>query len=65
MAGKERRGSNGPSLKVRDLLRALKAKCLDCCAGVRAEVDKCKARDCPLFGYRRAQGDAEASLPTA
>lgn len=33
-------------------LRAIRAKCLDCCAGQVAEVRRCELENCPLFPYR-------------
>lgn len=32
--------------------KAIRLKCLDCCAGQAAEVRKCPAVDCPLWRYR-------------
>lgn len=34
------------------LLSAIRAKCLDCCAGSRKEVERCKIDYCPLWQYR-------------
>ena len=36
----------------RPLLRAIRAKCPDCCVGSPGEVRQCKCTDCPLFPYR-------------
>ena len=33
-------------------LRAIRLKCLDCCAGQAREVRLCAANDCPLWIYR-------------
>ena len=33
-------------------LKAIKAKCLDCCCGDRATVKECPVRDCPLWQFR-------------
>lgn len=33
-------------------IKAIKAKCLDCCCGRRAEVKECPAKTCPLWRYR-------------
>lgn len=35
------------------VLRAIRAKCLDCSGGIRAEVDDCLVRTCPLYPFRR------------
>ena len=45
--------SNKPSSDV--LLVAIRAKCLDCCGGMRKEVHNCKIADCPLWPYRRSE----------
>jgi len=33
-------------------LKAIRLKCLDCCAGSRKEVRLCPAKDCPLWPFR-------------
>jgi len=33
-------------------MKAIRAKCLDCCAGQPSEVRNCGAEDCPLYPYR-------------
>lgn len=33
-------------------MKAIRAKCLDCCCGSSVEVKLCPATDCPLFVYR-------------
>ena len=33
-------------------LKAIRQKCLDCCAGQVAEVRRCTVEKCPLFPYR-------------
>lgn len=33
-------------------LKAIRAKCLDCCCGSVAEVRKCTAVGCPLYPFR-------------
>lgn len=32
--------------------KAIKAKCLDCSGGIRAEVRRCTATNCPLWPFR-------------
>lgn len=32
--------------------KAIRLKCIDCCAGNMAEVRKCPAEHCPLWRYR-------------
>lgn len=33
-------------------IKAIKAKCLDCCCGQREEVRECPAKTCPLWQFR-------------
>ena len=33
-------------------LKAIRAKCLDCCCGQYSEVKLCPVKDCPLYPYR-------------
>lgn len=33
-------------------MRAIRAKCIDCCAGVVKEVRNCPCKDCELFPFR-------------
>ena len=33
-------------------IKAIKAKCLDCCCGNRNEVKECVITDCSLYPYR-------------
>ena len=33
-------------------IKAIKAKCLDCCCGQREEVKLCPVEDCPLWAFR-------------
>lgn len=32
--------------------KAIRLKCIDCCAGQMAEVRKCELTNCPLWRYR-------------
>ena len=32
--------------------KAIRLKCLDCCAGQQKEVKLCPAEDCPLYRFR-------------
>lgn len=43
-------------MNVQTLERAIRAKCLDCCGGMRNEVRDCKLQYCPLWPYRSAGG---------
>lgn len=33
-------------------MKAIRAKCIDCCCGSMEEVKLCPASDCPLYEYR-------------
>ena len=33
-------------------MKAIRAKCLDCCCGQYKEVELCPCSDCPLYPYR-------------
>lgn len=43
-------------------LKAIRRKCLDCCAGSANEVKLCGAEDCPLYAYRF--GKIPSEVPT-
>ena len=44
---------------VKDLLSAIRKKCMDCCGNMRSEVQACRIKDCPLYPYRRNAVDDE------
>lgn len=39
-------------IKVLTPIKAIRAKCTDCCAGQLREVFKCPCKTCPLYPYR-------------
>lgn len=39
-------------MKVLTPLKAIRARCLDCCCGQPKEVRACTAQKCPLYPYR-------------
>lgn len=43
-------------------MKAMRAKCLDCCCGDSKEVTACNMVDCPLWWYRLGTGDAIKTL---
>lgn len=45
-------------------LKAIRAKCLDCCAGQVAEVRRCGLGNCPLFLYRFGKRPKEGTDTT-
>lgn len=53
-AGTKKR--SGPDLKASlTPMRAIRAKCLDCCCGQIGEVRLCPCDDCPLHAYRHGR----------
>jgi hypothetical protein len=43
-------------------IKAIRAKCKDCCANQLAKIRKCEITDCPLYPYRmgrRPKGKSE------
>lgn len=38
--------------KVMTPMKAIRAKCLDCCAGQYSEVKMCPCTNCPLYDFR-------------
>ena len=48
---------------ARELQRAIRAKCLECCGGMRGEVRGCRITGCALWPYRMAGAEAVAAPP--
>lgn len=46
----------------RNPLKAIRAKCIDCCGGNSAEVRKCTATGCPLWPFRMNKNPFHASF---
>jgi hypothetical protein len=46
-------------------LKAIRAKCLDCCCGQVAEVRACPDKTCPLWGYRMGHRPSPADVKAA
>lgn len=40
-------------VKKGELRKAMRAKCIECCAGQEGEVRECPVADCTLFPFRR------------
>lgn len=40
------------SRHIRELIQAIRAKCLDCSDNSPSEVDLCPVQNCPLYPYR-------------
>ena len=38
--------------KILTPLKAIRAKCMECCCGQAKEIKLCNLSDCPLFPYR-------------
>ena len=45
--------------------KAIRLKCLDCCAGNSAEVRRCDLKRCPLWRYRMGQESKAEMTPHA
>ena len=43
------------AMKKRTPIRAIRDKCLDCCANQYGEVENCPSKDCALWPYRKGQ----------
>ena len=43
-------------------VKAMRAKCLDCCCGQAKEVRNCPATDCPLWPYRMGKNPTRAGI---
>lgn len=39
-------------MTITNPVKAIRAKCLDCCAGEKTEVKLCPSADCPLYPFR-------------
>ena len=46
------------------LLKVIREKCLDCCAGQHCEVRKCHIKECPLWPYRMGKNPYHSRLMT-
>lgn len=43
-------------------MKAIRAKCLDCCCGQVQEVRLCPCADCPLYPYRMGRRPKNAAV---
>ena len=41
-------------------MKAIRLKCLDCCAGQLLEINKCHIEKCPLWKYRTGHRPKDA-----
>ncbi len=39
-------------MKILTPIKAIRAKCKDCCAGQLAKIRRCQIEECPLHPYR-------------
>lgn len=44
--------------------KAIRLKCIDCCAGQMAEVRKCELTSCPLWRYRMGKEENDELRPS-
>ena len=45
-------------------IKAIRAMCIDCCAGLPKEVRLCSIEKCPLYPYRMGHRPKDSDLPT-
>ena len=45
-------------------IKAIRAKCLDCCGGQTKEVRLCSIEKCPLYQYRMGHRPKAEETPT-
>lgn len=57
-------GDKRMSLKPMTPMRAIRARCLDCCAGQANEVRLCPVKRCPLWGYRSGHTKKGMKIPS-
>lgn len=43
-------------------VKAIRAKCLDCCCGQQREVAVCPCADCPLYPFRMGKNPNRAGI---
>jgi hypothetical protein len=46
----------------RSPLRSIREKCIDCCAGNKAEVARCQMRTCALWPFRMGHNPNRAGV---
>ena len=42
----------------RDVMKAIREKCMDCCCGQTKEVKMCPSKNCPLYPYRMGKDES-------
>ena len=50
-------------MKILTPIKAIRARCLDCCAGQKKEVRLCPAKECPLWPYRMGHRPKAEDFP--
>ena len=43
-------------------IKAIRAKCLECCENISIEVKRCESTNCPLFEYRMGKNPNRAGV---
>ena len=51
------------SMKYKTPLKAIRAKCIDCCCGSRKEVEACELSKCPLHEFRLGADCSSSTEP--
>ena len=47
-------------MEAKTPMKAIRLKCLDCCAGQILEINKCDFKNCPLWKYRTGHRPKDA-----
>ena len=45
-------------------IKAMRAKCIDCCCGSYKEIKECTVIDCDLYPYRMGRRPSQETLDT-
>ena len=45
-------------------IKAMRAKCIDCCCGSHKEIKECTVIDCDLYPYRMGTRPSQETLDT-
>ena len=49
-------------MKVKTPLKAIRAKCIDCCCGQIVEIRECTVKWCPLWAYRMGRRPKDTEI---
>lgn len=49
-------------MKLKTPIKAIRAKCIDCCLGQLQEIRECTIKKCPLYPYRMGRRPNDKEL---